>query len=86
MLRWLSLQVDEALIRSMADNQMASLENLILAQRAAQLKMAQYLRDAEARHAKVGHARSRKLAYTSYPARITTVPPLLRRAIAVRSS
>ncbi|XP_043191777.1 CTTNBP2 N-terminal-like protein, partial [Amphibalanus amphitrite] len=44
--------VDEALIRSMADNQMASLENLILAQRAAQLKMAQYLRDAEARHAK----------------------------------
>ncbi|KAF0312031.1 uncharacterized protein FJT64_017192 [Amphibalanus amphitrite] len=47
-----TLKVDEALIRSMADNQMASLENLILAQRAAQLKMAQYLRDAEARHAK----------------------------------
>ena len=52
--------MDEALIRSMADNQMASLESLILAQRSAQLKMAQYLRDAEARHAKVARLGSRQ--------------------------
>lgn len=44
---------DEAAVRSMYDNQLAQLENLIATQRKAQLKMREQLSSAEKRYHKV---------------------------------
>jgi len=47
-------RVDEAEIRSIANQQMATLENLVIQQRRSQMRLARILRDAEERHRKVG--------------------------------
>lgn len=54
-------KVDEAQICSLAEQQLSSLENLVLQQRRAQVRIARVLKDAELRHRKV----SRKLLSTS---------------------
>ncbi|KAF4520187.1 hypothetical protein B566_EDAN003900 [Ephemera danica] len=46
-------RVDEAHIRALADHQVASLENLVLQNRKAQIRMARILKEAEERHRKV---------------------------------
>jgi len=46
-------RVDEAEIRSIANQQMATLENLVIQQRRSQMRLARILRDAEERHRKV---------------------------------
>uniref|UniRef100_A0A1B6EA52 Cortactin-binding protein-2 N-terminal domain-containing protein n=1 Tax=Clastoptera arizonana TaxID=38151 RepID=A0A1B6EA52_9HEMI len=46
-------RVDEAQICNLADQQLSSLENLVLQQRRAQIRMAKVLKDAELRHRKV---------------------------------
>lgn len=47
-------RVDEAEIRSIANQQMATLDNLVIQQRRSQMRLARILRDAEERHRKVG--------------------------------
>lgn len=47
-------RVDEAEIRSIANHQMATLDNLVIQQRRSQMRLARILRDAEERHRKVG--------------------------------
>ncbi|XP_021930393.1 uncharacterized protein CG10915-like isoform X4 [Zootermopsis nevadensis] len=46
-------RVDEAEIRSIANHQMATLDNLVIQQRRSQMRLARILRDAEERHRKV---------------------------------
>jgi hypothetical protein len=46
-------RVDEAEIRSIANQQMATLDNLVIQQRRSQMRLARILRDAEERHRKV---------------------------------
>lgn len=46
-------KVDEAQICSLAEQQLSSLENLVLQQRRAQVRIARVLKDAELRHRKV---------------------------------
>ncbi|XP_054280331.1 CTTNBP2 N-terminal-like protein isoform X2 [Macrosteles quadrilineatus] len=46
-------KVDEAQICSLAEHQLSSLENLVLQQRRAQIRIARVLKDAELRHRKV---------------------------------
>ncbi|KAG8307222.1 CTTNBP2 N-terminal like [Homalodisca vitripennis] len=48
-----SSKVDEAQICSLAEHQLSSLENLVLQQRRAQIRIARVLKDAEIRHRKV---------------------------------
>ncbi|XP_069693124.1 CTTNBP2 N-terminal-like protein isoform X4 [Periplaneta americana] len=46
-------RVDEAEIRAIANQQMATLDNLVIQQRRSQMRLARILRDAEERHRKV---------------------------------
>lgn len=48
-------KVDEAQICSLAEHQLNSLENLVLQQRRAQIRIARVLKEAELRHRKVRH-------------------------------
>lgn len=46
-------RVDEAEIRSIANHQMATLDNLVLQQRRSQMRLSRILKEAEERHRKV---------------------------------